>query len=127
MDKSRIALFDLADQRLAHIGRRQELLAKNIANADTPGWGARDLKPFAELLAKGGGSVAPWRTAPNHLAPTRGTGPQGHVQTGERAPDGNSVAVDVELAKVADTESAHSLVTGLYQKYLAMFRTAAGR
>ncbi len=127
MDKSRLALFDLADQRLAHIGRRQELLAKNIANADTPGWNARDLKPFAELLARSGGSIAPWRTAPTHLAPTHGTAPQGHPQAGERAPDGNSVALDVELAKVADTESAHSLVTGLYQKYLAMFRTAAGR
>jgi flagellar basal-body rod protein FlgB len=127
MDPSRIALFDLADQRLAHIGRRQEVLAQNIANADTPGWRARDLKSFSEILARGTGGVAPWRTVSRHLAPTRGAGPQGHAQSGERAPDGNSVALDTELAKVADTESSHSLVTGLYQKYLAMFRTAAGR
>ena len=31
------------------------------------------------------------------------------------------------VSQVADTESAHSLVTGIYQKYLAMFRTASGR
>lgn len=127
MDPSRIALFDLADRRLAHIGRRQEVLSQNIANADTPGWRSRDLKTFAELLARRGGGVAPARTDPGHLAPLQGSGPRAHTLNGERAPDGNSIALDVELAKVADTETSHSLVTGLYQKYLAMFRTAAGR
>lgn len=126
MDPARIALFDLADRRLAWIGGRQQVLAQNIANADTPGWKARDLKPFAQHLARGTG-LAPARTDAGHLAPTRGTAAQGKALQGERAPNGNAVVLDVELAKVADTESAHSLVTGLYQKYLAMFRTAAGR
>ena len=125
MDPSRLALFDLADRRLAHIGRRQEVLAQNIANADTPGWTSRDLKPFAEVLARSG-STAPWQTRPGHLAPRSG-GNAGQVQGGERAPDGNSVALDSELGKIADSESSHSLVTGLYAKYLGMFRTAAGR
>jgi flagellar basal-body rod protein FlgB len=126
MDPARIPLFDLADRRLAWIGQRQQVLSQNIANADTPGWRTHDLKPFAEHLSRSSG-VAPARTDPGHLAPTRNPAQQGRALTGERSPDGNSVSLDVELAKVADTESAHSLVTGLYQKYLAMFRTAAGR
>lgn len=125
MDPARISLFDLADRRLSWIGQRQQLLSQNIANADTPNWRARDLKPFAEHLARGS-FMAPVRTDAGHLAPTRSPA-QGKALAGERSPDGNSVSLDVELAKVADTESAHSLVTGLYQKYLAMFRTAAGR
>ncbi|MCC7284428.1 MAG: flagellar biosynthesis protein FlgB [Acetobacteraceae bacterium] len=125
MDPSRLALFDLADRRLAWIGRRQEVLAQNIANADTPGWKTRDLKPFAELLARGGG-VAPWQTQPNHLAP-RHRADEGRKLAGERAPDGNAVVLDAELGKIADAETAHSLVTGLYSKYLGMFRTVAGR
>ena len=125
MDPTRLALFDLADHRLAHIGRRQEVLAQNIANADTPGWRSRDLKPFAEVLARAS-SAAPWQTQPGHLAPRRGA-TQGHVQGGERAPDGNSVVLDSELGKIADSDSSHSLVTWLYGKYLGMFRTAAGR
>ena len=116
MDPSRISLFDLADRRLSWIGQRQH----------TPGWRTHDLKPFAEHLARGTG-LAPARTDAGHLAPTRNPAGAGKAQTGERAPDGNSVSLDVELAKVADTESAHSLVTGIYQKYLAMFRTASGR
>lgn len=126
MDPSRIALFELADRRLSWIGRRQEVLAQNIANAATPGWRTRDLKPFAEHLARGT-ALAPARTDARHVAPARGMAAQGRAQQGERAPDGNAVALDVELAKVADTESAHALVTGIYQKYLGMFRTAAGR
>ena len=125
MDPSHIGLFDLADRRLAHIGRRQEVLSQNIANADTPGWRARDLKPFAELLSNVPGAV-PWQTQAGHLAPRRGP-VDAKVQQGERAPDGNSVVLDAELGKVADAESSHSLVTGLYSKYLGMFRTAAGR
>ena len=101
------------------------MLAQNIANADTPGWRTRDLKPFAQLLA-GGGGVAPWQTQPNHIAP-RHRPDVGTKQGGERAPDGNSVVLDAELGKVADAESSHSLVIGLYTKYLGMFRTAAGR
>ena len=126
MDPARILLFDLADRRLSWIGQRQQVLSQNIANADTPGWRAHDLKPFAEHLARGSG-IAPARTDPGHLAPTRNPAAQGKALTGEHSPDGNAVSLDVELAKVADAESAHSLVTGLYQKYLAMFRTAAGR
>ena len=125
MDPSRLALFDLADRRLAHIGQRQEVLAQNIANADTPGWKSRDLKPFADMLARAT-SAPPWQTQPGHLAPRRGAA-QGEVQGGERALDGNSVVLDGELGKIADSESSHSLVTGLYAKYLGMFRTAAGR
>lgn len=125
MDPSRIALFDLADRRLAWVGRRQEVLAQNIANADTPGWRSRDLKPFAEALSRAG--VAPVRTHAQHLSPHRSNTMQDRIQQGERAPDGNAVALDVELAKVADSESTHSLVTGLYTKYLALFRAAAGR
>ena len=71
MDPSNLALFNLADRRLAHIGQRQEVLAQNIANADTPGWKSRDLKPFVDMLAHAT-SAAPWQTQPGHLAPRRG-------------------------------------------------------
>ena len=42
------SLFDLADRRLAYLQHRQQVLAQNVANANTPGYRARDLEPFAE-------------------------------------------------------------------------------
>jgi flagellar basal-body rod protein FlgB len=125
MDTSRIALFDLADKRLAWADQRQALLAQNIANADTPGWRPRDLKPFDSLLT--GTGVALAQTDPMHLAGTSATA-AGLVELGgERAPDGNGVALDKELSKVADTDATHQLVTELYRKYLGFFQTALGR
>jgi flagellar basal-body rod protein FlgB len=125
MDTTRIALFDLADRRLAWADQRQALLAQNIANADTPGWRPRDLAPFDSVL-KGAG-VALAQTDPKHISGT-GIAAAGILESGGgAAPDGNGVALDKELSKVADTDSAHQLVTGLYRKYLAFFQTALGR
>lgn len=123
-----IALLDLAEQRMAWADRRQQVLAQNIANANTPHWQARDLTPFAATLAKAhGGAMA--LTQVGHMAGI-GSGAAGQAavqKSGERAPDGNAVALDEQLTKVADTETAQELVTNLYKKYLGMFRVALGR
>jgi flagellar basal-body rod protein FlgB len=126
MDVSEIGLFALADRRLAWLDRRQELLAHNVANADTPGWQPRDLGPFAAALSATGG-VAPVRTQPNHLSGTTTATPPGVVERpSERAPDGNAVSMQEQLMKVAATESSQELVTNLYTKYLGFFRLALG-
>lgn len=120
---SGIGLFDLAEQRLAWVDRRQELLAQNVANADTPGYRPRDLAPFAALLT--GAPLAVSTTDPRHLA-GRSAAAAANIAAGELAPDGNGVKLDEELAKVADTDTTQSLVTGLYSKYLGLFRDALG-
>lgn len=127
MDVSQIGLFALADKRLAWLDRRQEVLAQNVANADTPGWRPRDLRPFAEALSATAG-VAPAQTRPSHLPGTQAAGPSEVVERpSERAPDGNAVAMQEQLMKVANTESSQELVTNLYTKYLGFFRLALGR
>ncbi len=126
MDISQIGLFALADKRLAWLDRRQEVLAHNVANADTPGWRPRDLGPFAATLSATAG-VTPIQTQPNHLPGTRAATPPGTAaRPSERAPDGNAVSMQEQLMKVADTESSQELVTNLYTKYLGFFRLALG-
>ena len=72
-------------------------------------------------------NVAPVRTSALHLTGTSVRDPAQQTLAGERAPDGNAVRLDVELAKVADTDSAHLLVSDLWKSYLGMFRTALGK
>ncbi|HJS85209.1 MAG TPA: flagellar basal body protein [Acetobacteraceae bacterium] len=126
MDPTRIALFDLAERRLAWTERRQAVLAQNIANADTPGWRPRDVAPFAARVDQAGAGLA--RTDPRHLVGTSDTSglakpirPTGHQ------PDGNAVSLDQELTKVADTDTTQSLVSAIYHTYLGLFRTAIGQ
>ncbi len=124
MNPTDIGLFQLAERRLAWVEQRQQLLAQNIANAATPGYVARDLNDFSASLAR----VEPGLVRTNALHLASGTSP-GTMQPRphERTPDGNAVSVEEQLTRVADTASAQELTTGLYRKYLGMFRTALGR
>ena len=123
---SPIGLFDLAEKRLAWVDQRQLLLSQNIANANTPGFRAKDITPFLQTLAE----VAPElvRTNAQHLA-----GPPGKLRNDprqrphERAIDGNAVSMEEQLTKVADTEGTQALVENLYKKYMGLFRTSIGK
>lgn len=130
MDPTRTTPVSLAERRLAWLESRQRVLAQNIANADTPGYRPRDLRPFAETLAGagGGGGIGLLRTDARHLAPAGAPpGARPDRQVAERAPNGNAVALDQQALKVADTDTAHAFATGLHRRYLGMFRTALGR
>jgi flagellar basal-body rod protein FlgB len=125
-DVSQIPLFALANQRLAWIDQRQQVLAQNIANIDTPGWRTRDLTPFDASLAHANLELT--RTDGAHLAGAAGGGgTAGRAQVVEQAPDKNGVSLDKELEKVAESDTAHELVTELTRKYLGLVRTAIGK
>ncbi len=128
MDPTRIGLFDLAEKRLAWIAQRQSVLASNIANANTPGFQARDVKSFESVLS-GSGTIEPQRTQPAHLAGTISTGLASLISSPPegRALDGNTVSLDQQLTKVADTETNQAMVTTIWKKYMDMFNTALGR
>ena len=42
-----IPLFAMLRERMSWLNQRQGVLSQNVANADTPGYGARDLKAGA--------------------------------------------------------------------------------
>lgn len=128
MDPTNIGLFTLAEKRLAWTAQRQGVLAANIANANTPGYQARDVESFAKLLS-GYGSVQPVRTEAAHMEGTLPAGVASITQDppSARALDGNAVTLDQQLTKVADTETTQSLVTTVWKKYTAMFNMALGK
>ncbi|MGE0223906.1 MAG: flagellar basal body rod protein FlgB [Acetobacteraceae bacterium] len=127
MNPLRIGLFDLARDRLHWNEQRQAVLARNIANISTPAYEAKDLPSFAKTLARFD-AASPVRTQPNHLGRTgdHGIRPITDRATA-RSPDGNSVALEAQLTKVADTETTQSLVTTIYKKYMGLFGMALGK
>jgi flagellar basal-body rod protein FlgB len=128
MDPTRIGLFDLAEKRLVWTAQRQSVLAANIANVNTPAFQARDVQSFESVLS-GSGSMEPVRTQPAHMVGTTPTGLASLATNPAktRALDGNTVSLDQQLTKVADTETTQALVTTIWKKYTAMFNTALGR
>ena len=124
---TRIELFNLAEKRLTWAAQRQSVLAANIANANTPAFHARDLVSFQTVLSQLK-PIQPAATNPSHLA---GTIPSNQASLAANPPklkalDGNSVALDQQLTKVADTETTQSLVTTIWKKYSGMFSMALG-
>lgn len=88
-------LLGFHEQALKLRIQRQEILASNIANADTPNYKARDLDFAAalkEALAGSGESAVPEKAEPQVLYRTQ-------VQP---SLDGNTVDMDVERAQFAD-------------------------
>ena len=91
--------------------QRQEVLASNIANADTPNFKARDVNFRAELdAALAAAPHAPAgalvRTSAQHLAGATASGvPEGSLlyrTPAQASVDGNTVEMDAERAQFAD-------------------------
>lgn len=118
--------FDQEALNLRH--QRQQVLANNIANADTPNFKARDFDFASELSramdsgrpAEGGLSLS--TTASGHIAGGTGAAPVGDLLY--RVPDqpsldGNTVNMDVERTRFADNsvryQAALTMLNGRIQ------------
>jgi flagellar basal-body rod protein FlgB len=133
MDLNSLPLFSMISQRLGWLTERQKVLAENVANIDTPGYRARDLKPvdFGKLAAQAIDRLQPAATNPRHMAAS-GTGATARTEftppiAGEATLSGNTVSIESEMMKVAETAMDHQLITNLYRKHVGMLRAVLGR
>lgn len=99
-------LFQLASARITWLGERQKLVAANIANADTPGYRARDVTPFEEMLSRG------------ELRPVEAKGGW------DVSPDGNRVVLEEQALLATEIEGGHRMATQLYRKGHDLLRLA---
>ena len=132
MDLSKIPLFSMLNDRMAWLGQRQEVLAHNIANADTPGFVPSDLVPvdFWKLAQAEVRRIGVTATDAGHLVgASRPTTFRQTEQTVayETTPSGNAVVLEEQLMKVSQTVMDHRIIANLYSKHLAMIRMALGR
>lgn len=125
MDAGGTDLLGLAANRLNWLDQRQKVLARNIANSDTPDFMPRDEQSFDDVMRKG--TLAPTQTDPMHLAGDTANAGTVAMKVRSRSINGNGVALDEQMMKVADTDTQQRLVTTLYSRYMGMFQTAIGK
>lgn len=131
MDMGQIPLFSLLTNRMSWLSSRQSVLAENVANAATPDYVARDLKPmdFSEMLANQPTGPALARTNVRHIA-VRSSQTAAYREEDARGdggtPTGNIVSLEQEMIKLSDTQIQYQTATNIYQKAISMFRTALG-
>jgi flagellar basal-body rod protein FlgB len=110
---------------------RQRVLSENVANADTPGFRARDLVPLKlDQMTPRTTAVGLVRTDANHqIASGSSTGGFESARNAaqEIRPTGNAVSLEEEMIKVAANQMDYQAATALYARSLGLIKTALGR
>jgi len=131
MDLPDVPLLSMLRQRMNWLNQRQDTLAQNVANADTPGYVARDLKPldFEQALGQTSNGAALMTTNARHIALTpshMAKFDDREAPDQESSPNGNSVALEAEMVKVSDTQAQFAAAANLYAKAMTLMKTAIG-
>ena len=131
MDLPDVPLMAMLRERMNWLHQRQDVLSENVANADTPNYVARDLKPLDFEQTLSGVSSGPSLVTTNvrhfSLTPTHAGKFEDHeTPDQESSPNGNSVALEAEMVKVSDTQAQFQAAANIYAKALSLMRTAIG-
>jgi flagellar basal-body rod protein FlgB len=123
-----IPILSMLRTRMEWHQERQQVLAENVANADTPNYRPLDLAPpnFEQQLMAPSLTLA--RTDPDHLT---GDSEDSRFATAsglryEVRPGGNAVNHEDEMMKVASNQMDFDAVADLYSRSLALIKLAAG-
>lgn len=117
-----VNLFDLASQQARWLSVRQSAVAGNVANVNTPGYGAVEVEPFEGLV--GGTRVAMAATDPRHIS-TGDAASSWAIRriddTPSASPSDNTVVLEDELMKAGEIKRSFELNTAIVKAFHRMF------
>lgn len=125
----KIEMLRMARAMGQHTQARHIEVARNIANADTPGFRAYDLQPFAETYRQAEeGSTLRVSNARHLDAPQWSPGGARVIEVaGPVSPNGNSVSLEEEMVRAAEVKSSHDRSLTIYRSGLDLLRSSLGR
>lgn len=110
-----------------HAGRRQGVIARNIANADTPGFRAQDLTPFSQVWRETSGFPA-HATRPGHAGYDPAAVPPARTRfvtaVGASSPNGNTVSIEDQMGRAAETKMQHDVALGVWRSAMNILRAS---
>lgn len=135
MQTTDVPLLSLLKDRMSWLSKRQDILSQNVAGADVPGYTPRDLKPqdfektLRSTMSQSAASLT--TTNPHHIAMTSSSADASFEIKNSpdvaAPPGGNSVSLEAEMIKVADTQAQYQAAANLYAKAITMMKVAIGR
>jgi flagellar basal-body rod protein FlgB len=117
-----VYLFDLINRQRAWLSARQSLVAQNVANANSPGYRAVDVAPFAAVLERSdlqmsGAHPMHIRTsAPDPKSP----GPK-PSEAWEVTHSGNSVSLEQEMLKASGIHASFARDSNILRAFHNMW------
>lgn len=114
-----LKILHTASLMARHAVQRHGQIAENIANADTPGYKAKDLESFSaaytrnERNAVAGAAVKTFRAE--------------RIETpGVASPNGNTVSLEDQMSRSTQASRDHDTALTIYSKTLSMLRSSLG-
>jgi len=133
MDYSKITLFQMMGTKMGYHSQRQDVLAQNIANIDTPGYKPKNLDDldFARMVNNHKSRLEVRITNPAHQADgSQGGGNIARTnemrETYSTTPVKNSVVLEEQMMMLTENHMEYQKVTNLYAKVTSLFKTAIG-
>lgn len=108
-----VSTLALSSDMARHAARRHALISQNVANADTPGYKARDIGSFAEVMKTR--ELTPLNEAKIFERPEMGS------------PNGNTVSLEDELMQGVQVQNDYNMAISIYRTTLQMMKTAVGK
>lgn len=111
-----LEIFGLAQARARHAAARQAQVAMNVANADTPGYRARDVAAFEDVFRAADAGANP---ADLRFRTLDAGGPE--------SPNGNTVSLEAEMVRSVQAQRDHSRALNVYRSAMNVLRASLGR
>lgn len=127
-----LPLFQALKSKMQWHQTRQGVLAENIANSDTPGYTARDVKnySFEDHIGRESFALSTNLTSKSHIAGMIGSDIGGKIEdrdSFEITPSGNAVNLEEQMMKNTQNQMDYQAATTLYTKGLGLIRTALSK
>nr|WP_246529116.1 flagellar basal body rod protein FlgB [Microvirga zambiensis] len=114
-------MFDLASRQSQWLAARQTTISGNVANANTPGYRARDVEPFADVLDKTKLTMAATNGGHIGFEPSRAEAAKvKKSESWDTVYSKNSVSLEQELIKAGEVNRQHSLNTSIVKSFHRM-------
>jgi flagellar basal-body rod protein FlgB len=113
--------------RLHWLEARQKLVASNVANANTPGFKSRDIRPFSTEVLNNLVPLAVTNVAHIPIGSPFADDSAKKVGAFETVPDQNNIGLEDQMTRLADIQIDYQTAASLYTKSLGIIKTAIGR
>ena len=124
-----LKIMRMAQSMAVHASARQEAVAQNIANADTPGYRAQDVTHFNDAYETTG-TYAMRATRSEHFGVAGGASRFSTTfidADAAQSPNGNTVSLESEMVKSSQIKSQHDKALAIYKSSLDIIRASLGK
>ncbi len=124
----KLEIMQMAQAMASNASLRQTAVTQNIANADTPGYVARDVATFADTY-ESDDAAGLRKTRSGHIGAdtTYSAEIRARADQSSMSPNGNAVSLEEEMVSSVNAKRQHDLALTIYKTSMGILRTSLGR